>query len=137
MNYTQKLDRDPGLPTMPSYGLQFPVQCTLSFLKVTVGSWISKPPLRAEFLLLNSGNRDTLTNTIKSLSLSCRHLFFLSILKTIRSERAKSFSLRQGIRFIIDANEGNAPVRQITNGKIQKHYCLPGLKSCDFSFRRL
>ncbi len=61
-------------------------------------------------------------NTIKSLSLSCRHLFFLSILKTIRSERAESFSLRQGVRFIIDMNEGDAPVRQITNGKIQNYY---------------
>jgi len=59
-------------------------------------------------------------NTIKSLSLSCRHLFFLSILKTIRSERAESFSLRQGVRFIIDANEGDAPVREITNGQKPK-----------------
>ena len=40
-------------------------------------------------------------NTIKSLSLSCRLLFFLSILKTIRSERAESFSLHQGVQFII------------------------------------
>jgi len=32
------------------------ISCTLSFLRVTVGSWISKPPLGAEFLLLNSGN---------------------------------------------------------------------------------
>jgi len=61
-------------------------------------------------------------NTIKSLSLSCRLLFFLSILKTIRSERAESFSIRQGVRFKIDANEGDAPVRKITIGKIQKHY---------------
>jgi hypothetical protein len=59
---------------------------------------------------------------LKSLSLSCRAPFFLSILKTIRSERAESFSLRQGVRFIIDANEGDAPVRKITNGKIQKQY---------------
>jgi len=63
-----------------------------------------------------------MTNTIKSLSLSCRLLFFLSILKTIRSERGESFSLRQGVWFIIDANEGNAPAREITNGKIQKQY---------------
>jgi len=56
------------------------------------------------------------SNTIKSLSLSCRLGFFLSILKTIRSERAESFSLRQGVRFIIDANEGDAPVREITKG---------------------
>ena len=61
-------------------------------------------------------------NTIKSLSLSCRRVFFLSILKTIRSERAESFSIRQGVRFKIDANEGDAPVRKITIGKIQKHY---------------
>ena len=35
------------------------ISCTLlfiSFLSVTVGSWISKPPLGAKFLLLNSGN---------------------------------------------------------------------------------
>ena len=59
-------------------------------------------------------------NTIKSLSLSCRHLFFLSILKTIRSERAEGFSLRQGVWFIMDANKGNAPVRKITNGQKSK-----------------
>jgi len=59
-------------------------------------------------------------NTIKSLSLSCRRVFFLSILKTIRSERGESFSLRQEVRFIIDANEGDAPAREITNGQKQK-----------------
>ena len=37
---------------------------------------------------------------------------FLSILKTIRSELAKSFSLHQGVRFIIDANEDDVPVRE-------------------------
>ena len=73
-------------------------------------------------------------NRIKCPSLSWQTLFFLSILKTIWSERGESFSLRQGVRFIIDANKGDAPVRQIINGKLQKHYCLPGLKSCDFHF---
>ena len=65
-------------------------------------------------------NFDALFNTIKSLSLSCRRVFFLSILKTIRSERGESFSLRQEVRFIIDANEGDAPVRKITNGQKPK-----------------
>ena len=59
-------------------------------------------------------------NTIKCPSLSCQPLFFLSILKTIRSERAESFSLRQGVRFTMDANEGDAPVREITTGQKPK-----------------
>jgi len=59
-------------------------------------------------------------NTIKSLSLSCRLVLFLSIVKTIRSERAEGFSLRQGVWFTMDANEGDAPVRKITNGQKSK-----------------
>ena len=58
--------------------------------------------------------------TIKSLSLSCRPVFFLSIVKTIRSEWAESFSLRQRVQYLMDANEGDAPVRKITNGQKQK-----------------
>ena len=75
-------------------------------------------------------------NTIKCPSLSCQPLFFLSILKTILSERAESFSLRQEVwfKFIIDANEGMRLSGKLQMAKNRKHYCRPVLKSCDFHF---
>ena len=74
-------------------------------------------------------------NTIKSLSNSCRPVFFLSIVKTIRSEWAESFSLRQRVQYIMDANEDNAPVRKITNGQKPKTLLQASTEGLWFSFR--
>ena len=119
--------RRPGSPSLPRPG---PESQTVT--DPAPGPGQHRPgPLGRRFLDVNSFGcrrfasvaRQPLaraSNTIKPLSNLCRPVFFLSIVKTIRSERAESFSLRQGVRFIIDANEGDAPVRKITNGQKPK-----------------